>query len=68
VDLGLEAVGITAYVHSAIDCVRKGGAVTLIGNISPEVTLPLPKVARARYVMQGSCASGGRVSTGDRGL
>ena len=59
VDLGLEAVGITATIHSAIDCVRKGGAVTLIGNISPEVTLPLQKVVARQIRLQGSCASAG---------
>ena len=58
-DLALEAVGISATIHAAIDCVRKGGAVTLIGNVSPEVTLPLQKVVARQIRLQGSCASAG---------
>ena len=42
-----------------IDCVRKGGTVTLIGNITPEVTLPLQKVVTRQIRLQGSCASAG---------
>jgi len=59
VDLVLEAVGINATVNAAVNCVRKGGAVTLIGNISAEVTLPLQKVVTRQIRMQGSCASAG---------
>ncbi len=35
VDVALEAVGSTPTVKTAIDSVRKGGTVTLIGNIAP---------------------------------
>ena len=59
VDVVLEAVGLNQTVASAIDCARKGGAVTLIGNVSPEVTLPLPKVVVNQLKLQGSCASSG---------
>ncbi len=59
VDVALEAVGINDTVGAAVDCVRKGGTVTLIGNISPEVTLPLQKVVTRQIRMQGSCASAG---------
>jgi L-iditol 2-dehydrogenase len=41
VDIALEAVGRNETVAGAIDCTRKGGTVTLVGNIMPEVTLPL---------------------------
>ena len=44
---------------AAIDCTRKGGTVTLIGNIQPEVTLPLQKVVTRQIRLQGSCASAG---------
>ena len=37
----------------------KGGTVTLVGNISAEVTLPLQKVVTRQIRMQGSCASAG---------
>jgi L-iditol 2-dehydrogenase len=59
VDLVLEAVGRTETIASAIDCVRKGGTVTLIGNITPEVTIHLQKVVSRQIRLQGSCASSG---------
>jgi L-iditol 2-dehydrogenase len=59
VDVALEAVGRTETVTAAIDCVRKGGTVTLVGNISPQVTLPLQKVVSRQIRLQGSCASSG---------
>jgi L-iditol 2-dehydrogenase len=59
VDVALEAVGRNESVVTAIDCVRKGGTVTLVGNISPEVTLPLQKVVSRQIRLQGSCASSG---------
>jgi L-iditol 2-dehydrogenase len=59
VDITLEAVGRNETVAGAIDCTRKGGTVTLIGNIMPEVTLPLQKVVVRQLRLQGSCASSG---------
>ncbi|MBB6144653.1 L-iditol 2-dehydrogenase [Silvibacterium bohemicum] len=59
VDMVLEAVGRNETISAAIDCVRKGGTVTLIGNITPEVTLPLQKVVSRQIRLQGSCASSG---------
>ena len=59
VDVVFEAVGRNETVSSAIDCVRKGGTVTLVGNITPEVTLPLQKVVSRQIRLQGSCASAG---------
>jgi L-iditol 2-dehydrogenase len=58
-DVVLEAVGRNATVGAAIDVVRKGGTVVLIGNISPEVTLPLQKVVSRQIRLQGSAASCG---------
>jgi L-iditol 2-dehydrogenase len=59
VDLAVEAVGKTETVNAAIDSVRKGGSAILVGNISPEVTLPLQKVVTRQIRLQGSCASAG---------
>ena len=59
VDIAIEAVGRNETVAASIDCVRKGGTVTLVGNISPEVTLPLQKVVTRQIRLQGSCASAG---------
>jgi L-iditol 2-dehydrogenase len=58
-DAVIEAVGLNATVTTAIDSVRKGGAVVLVGNVTPEVTLPLQKVVTRQIRLQGSCASAG---------
>jgi len=59
VDIAVEAVGNTPAVHGAINSVRKGGHVVLVGNISPEVTIPLQKVVSRQITLHGSCASSG---------
>lgn len=59
VDLAVEAVGNTVAVQAAINSVRKGGEVVLVGNVSPEVTLPLQKVVSRQITLYGSCASAG---------
>lgn len=59
VDVVFEAVGRPETVAAAIDCVRKGGTVTLVGNIAPEVSIPLQKVVTRQIRLQGSCASAG---------
>jgi L-iditol 2-dehydrogenase len=59
VDVVLEAVGREETVAAAIECVRKGGAVTLIGNIAQQVSIPLQKVVTRQIRLQGSCASAG---------
>src|SRR5947199_4780785 len=58
-DLDMEAVGANPTVNAAITSVRKGGTVVLVGNIAPEVTLPLQKVVTRQIRLQGSCASAG---------
>ena len=59
VEVAVEAVGKNQTVGAAIETVRKGGTVVLVGNISPEVTLPLQKVVTRQIRLQGSCASAG---------
>ena len=59
VGIAVEAVGKNETVAAAIESVRKGGSVILVGNISPEVTLPLQKVVTRQIRLQGSCASAG---------
>jgi L-iditol 2-dehydrogenase len=59
VDVVVEAVGRKETVANAIEAVRKGGTVVLVGNISPEVPLPLQKVVSRQIRLQGSCASAG---------
>ena len=58
-DLVLEVVGIESTVNQAVDCTRKGGTITLVGNLSSEVKFPLQKVVTRQLKVQGSCASAG---------
>jgi L-iditol 2-dehydrogenase len=39
--------------------VRKGGAVTLVGNVTPQISIPLQEVVTRQIRLQGSCASNG---------
>jgi L-iditol 2-dehydrogenase len=59
IDVVLEAVGHAETVIASIECVRRGGTVTLIGNIQPEVPLPLQRVVTREVRLQGSCSSAG---------
>jgi L-iditol 2-dehydrogenase len=59
VDLAFEAVGLPATVAAAIGSVRKGGCVALVGNLTPEVELPLQAVVTRELTLYGSCASRG---------
>jgi len=59
VDSALECVGTTATVKYAIDLTRKGGTVTLVGNIAPTIELGLQNVVTRQIRVQGSCASCG---------
>ncbi len=57
VDIAMEAVGAEVTVATAIDSVRKGGSVTLIGNITPKIGFGLQSVVTREIALQGSCAS-----------
>lgn len=54
-----EVVGATPTVQTAIDAVRKGGSVVLVGNLAPEVDLPLQAVVTRELSLLGTCASAG---------
>lgn len=58
-DIAFEAVGIGETVNMAIENVRKGGAVTLVGNLSSKVDFPLQSVVTREIRVQGSCAIAG---------
>jgi L-iditol 2-dehydrogenase len=55
-DVAMEVVGIASSVNTAIKSVRKGGSVTLIGNIAPRVEIPLQTLVTNQIRLQGSCA------------
>lgn len=58
-DIAIEVVGIGATINKAIELVRKGGTLVLVGNLSPNVELPLQKIVTRQLKLQGSCAING---------
>ncbi len=60
-DVAFECVGTTVTVQSSIESTRKGGMVTLVGNIAPRIELPLQSVVTRQIRLQGSCASAGEI-------
>ena len=56
-DIVIEAVGVSDTVRMSIDSVRKGGSVTLIGNVTPDINFPLQSVVTREITLYGSCAS-----------
>ena len=58
-DLAVEVVGITPTIEFAINAVRKGGKIGLVGNLSPKIELPLQAVVTRQLTIYGSCASAG---------
>ena len=58
-DIALECIGSTIPVKLALDSVKKGGTVTLIGNIAPTIELGLQSTVTRQIRLQGSCASSG---------
>jgi L-iditol 2-dehydrogenase len=58
-DLAIEVVGINDTINLAIDLVRKGATITLVGNLSPQVQLPLQKIVTRQLTLKGSAAING---------
>lgn len=63
VDHVFEAVGIGPTVNKAIEIVRKGGKVVLVGNLSPTIDFPLQSVVTREIKVLGSCAIRGEYET-----
>jgi len=57
IDRSFEVVGISATLNSALDHVRKGGSVTLVGNLAPKTEFPLQWVVTREITLYGSCSS-----------
>jgi L-iditol 2-dehydrogenase len=55
-DIAFDAVGKADALHTAINSIRRGGTVTLVGNLSPVVDIPLQKIVSGQIRLQGSCA------------
>jgi 2-desacetyl-2-hydroxyethyl bacteriochlorophyllide A dehydrogenase len=62
-DVAFEAVGIQETVNLCIKSLRKGGRAILIGNLMPEVTIPLQQVVTSELSLLGSCAINGEYET-----
>ena len=60
-DAAMEVVGANKPVSTCFQVVRKGGSVTLVGNLTPTVELPLQTVVTRELSVYGSCASNGEI-------
>lgn len=58
-DIVFEAAGIPATFQTAVDCVRVGGRIVMVGNLAAKVELPLQKCVTQQIDLQGVCASAG---------
>jgi L-iditol 2-dehydrogenase len=58
-DAALECVGATEPIQTAVACVRRGGSVVLVGNVSAGIQLPLQAVVTGELTLLGTCASNG---------
>jgi L-iditol 2-dehydrogenase len=53
-DLAYEAVGIPATTRMGIDCLRRMGSLVLLGNLTPNIELPVQKVVLKQLKLLGS--------------
>jgi L-iditol 2-dehydrogenase len=58
-DVAIEVVGLSPTIKTAAACLRKGGSLTLVGNLRPTVEIPLQAVVSRQLTLAGSCASNG---------
>ncbi len=58
-DASFEVVGLSPTVQTAVNCLKKGGALALVGNLAASVELPLQVVVTRELTLYGSCASAG---------
>jgi L-iditol 2-dehydrogenase len=58
-DVAFEVAGTEVSFNAAVASLRKGGTLTLIGNLSPKVEMPLQQIVTREITLYGSCASSG---------
>jgi L-iditol 2-dehydrogenase len=58
-DLAFEAVGLAPTVQLALQLVRRGGAVVLVGNLAQKIEFPLQSVVTRELTLHGTCGSAG---------
>lgn len=56
-DVAMEAVGVQSTIDLALNITRKGGALTLIGNVSPRVEFNLQSIVSREITLYGVCAT-----------
>ena len=59
VDAAFEAVGISDTVGYTIAAIKKGGELTLVGNVQKNIEFPLQHVVTNEININASCASSG---------
>jgi L-iditol 2-dehydrogenase len=63
IDIAFEAVGISETVGYTIKSLKKGGEVTLLGNIQTNIEFPLQFAVTNEISINTSCASAGEYAT-----
>jgi len=58
-DLVFEVVGLAPATQTAVACLRKGGQLTLVGNLAATIDFPLQAAVTRELTLRGSCASSG---------
>ena len=58
-DLAFEVVGISPTLQLATQCLRKGGALTCVGNLASRTDFMLQSVVTRQITLYGSCSSCG---------
>jgi len=59
VDVAFEAVGAAEPIATAVESLKKGGTLVLIGNVTPKVEVDLQAIVTRELALLGSCASSG---------
>jgi L-iditol 2-dehydrogenase len=58
-DLAFEVVGLSTTLNTAVSALRKGGSLTIVGNLAPRADLPLQAAVTRELSLYGSCSSNG---------
>lgn len=58
-DATFEVVGLAPTVQLALQLVRRGGDVVLVGNLAPQIDFPLQSVVTRELTLHGTCGSAG---------
>ena len=58
-NIAIEVVGNTAAVNTAVSSLRKGGTMTIVGNLAATIDFPLQTIVTKQISATGSCSSCG---------